>query len=78
MTEAQLPQELEEQAALYALGALESDDRRAFAVWLQGKSLSLRQAATAYRAVVEDLASATAPVPPPSGTPWATRESGCR
>ncbi|MDN5941720.1 MAG: hypothetical protein L0H94_07540, partial [Nitrospira sp.] len=64
MTEARLPQELEEQAALYALGILESDDRRAFAVRLQGESLPLRRAATAYRAVVEALASAVAPVMP--------------
>jgi anti-sigma factor ChrR (cupin superfamily) len=66
MTEVRLPQELEEQAALYALGVLESDDRRAFAVRLQGESLPLRQAATAYRAVVEALASAVTPVTPES------------
>jgi quercetin dioxygenase-like cupin family protein len=66
MTEVRLPQELEEQAALYALEVLESDDRRAFAVRLQGESLPLRQAATAYRAVVEALASAVAPVTPES------------
>lgn len=64
MTEARLPQELEEQAALSALGILEPDDRRAFAVRLQGESLPLRQAATAYRAVVEALASVVAPVTP--------------
>ena len=64
MTEARLPQELEEQAALYALGILEPDDRRAFTVRLQGKSLPLRQAATAYRAVVDALASAVLPVAP--------------
>ena len=64
MTEARLPQELEEQAALYALGILESDDRRAFAIRLQGASLSLRHAATAYRAVVDALVSAAAPVVP--------------
>jgi len=64
MTEARLPQELEEQAALYALGVLESDDRRAFAVRLQGESLSLRQAATAYRVVVEAMASTVTPVTP--------------
>jgi quercetin dioxygenase-like cupin family protein len=64
MTEARLPQELEEQAALYALGVLEPDDRRAFAIRLQGESLPLRQAATVYWAVVEDLASAVAPVTP--------------
>lgn len=64
MTEAGLPQELEEQAALNALGVLDSDDRRAFAVRLQGESLPLRQAAAAYRTVVEALASAVTPVTP--------------
>ena len=64
MTEARLPQELEEQASLYALGVLEPDDRRTFAVRLQGESLPLRQAATAYRAVVEAMASAVLPVAP--------------
>ncbi|NOS81739.1 MAG: cupin domain-containing protein [Nitrospira sp.] len=64
MTEARLPQELEEQAALFALGLLEPDDRRAFAVRLQGESLPLRQATTAYRAVAEALASGVAPVAP--------------
>lgn len=63
MTEARLPQEFEEQVALHALEVLDSDDRRAFAVRLQGESLPLRQAATAYRAVVEALASAVAPAP---------------
>jgi anti-sigma factor ChrR (cupin superfamily) len=64
MTEARLPQELEEQAALYVLGVLEPDDYRAFAVRLQGESLSLRQAATAYQAVVETLGSTVASVTP--------------
>jgi quercetin dioxygenase-like cupin family protein len=64
MTETQLPQELEEQAALNAIGVLEPDDRRAFAVRLQGESLPLRQAATAYQAVAEALASSVDPVTP--------------
>jgi len=64
MTEAPLPQELEEQAALYALGILDPDDRRAFAVRLRGESLPLRQAAIAYRAVTEALASTVASVAP--------------
>lgn len=64
MTEARLPQELEEQAALYALGILEPDDRRAFTIRLQGESLPLRHASTAYRGVVEAMASAVAPVTP--------------
>jgi anti-sigma factor ChrR (cupin superfamily) len=66
MTEARLPQELEEQAALYALGLLEPDDRRAFAVRLQGESLPLRRAVTAYHAVTDALASSVAPVAPPA------------
>ena len=64
MTEVRLPQELEEQAALYAFGLLEPDDCRAFAVHLQGESLPLRQAVIAYRAVTEALAAAVAPVTP--------------
>ena len=64
MTESRLPQELEEQAALYALGVLEPEDRRAFAVRFQGESLPLSQAATAYRTVVQALASVVAPVAP--------------
>jgi anti-sigma factor ChrR (cupin superfamily) len=64
MTKAQVPQELEEQAALYALGVLEPDDRRVFAIRLRGESLPLQQATTAYRAVVESLALAVVPVTP--------------
>jgi anti-sigma factor ChrR (cupin superfamily) len=64
MTESRLPQELEEQAALYALGVLDPEDGRAFAVLLQGELLPLRQAATAYRTVVQALASAVAPATP--------------
>jgi anti-sigma factor ChrR (cupin superfamily) len=64
MAEARLPQELEELAALYALGVLEPSDRRAFAVRLQGESLPLRQAVTAYKEVAETLASSVAPVKP--------------
>ncbi len=66
MTEARLPQELEEQAALSALGVLEHDDRRAFAVRLQGESLPLRQAVMAYHAVTDALASSVAPIAPPA------------
>lgn len=64
MTEIRLPQELEEQAALHALGLLEPDDRRAFAVRLQGESLPLRQAVMAYQRVTDALASSVAPVAP--------------
>lgn len=67
MSEARLPQELEEQAALHALGVLEPSDRRAFAVRLQGESLPLRQAATAYQAVTDALAASVTPVVPRAG-----------
>lgn len=66
MTEAKLPEELEEQAMLHALGVLDSDDRRAFMVRLQGESQLLRQAAMAYQAVTDALASAVVPVAPPA------------
>lgn len=67
MTETRLPQELEEQAALHALGALERDDRRAFAVQLQGESLTLRQAVTAYHAVTDALTATVPPIVPRAG-----------
>jgi quercetin dioxygenase-like cupin family protein len=59
-----LPQELEEEAALHALGILKPEDRRGFAVRLQGESLPLRQAVTAYQTVTDALASTVAPVSP--------------
>jgi anti-sigma factor ChrR (cupin superfamily) len=65
MTDARLPQELEEQAAFHALGILEPGDRRDFAVRLQGDSPSLRQAASAYEAVVEALGPVVTPVASP-------------
>ncbi len=64
MTEIKLPEELEEQAMLYALGILDQDDRRAFAVRLQGESQLLRQAATAYQTTTDALAAAVSPVAP--------------
>ena len=64
MIEARLPEELDEQAALYALGTLAPDDRRVFKVRLEGNSLPLRQATTAYQTVTEALALATAPIAP--------------
>ena len=67
MTEARLPQELEEQAALHALGVLELDDRLAFAVRLRGEALLLRQAVTAYHAVTDALADSVIPVDPRAG-----------
>lgn len=64
MTELKLPEELEEQAILHALGILEPDDRRAFMVRLQGESDLLRQAVTAYQATTDALAAVVAPVTP--------------
>lgn len=64
MTELKLPEELEEQAILHALGILDQDDRRAFMVRLQGESDLLRQAVTAYQATTDALAAVVAPVTP--------------
>jgi hypothetical protein len=66
VTELKLPEELEEQAMLHALGVLDPDDHQAFMVRLQEESDLLRQAATAYQAVMGVLASAVAPVTPPA------------
>lgn len=65
MTETKLPQELEEQAILHALGILDPEDRQAFMVRLQGESVLLRQAVRTYEATTEALAAALVPVPPP-------------
>lgn len=65
MTE-KLPEELEEQAMLHALGVLDPEDRRAFMVRLQGESDLLREAVRAYRATTGALADAVAPVSPPA------------
>lgn len=65
MTELKLPEELEAQAILHALGILDQDDRRAFMVRLQGESDLLRQAVTAYQATTEALAEVVTPVRPP-------------
>ncbi|HEU5406918.1 MAG TPA: hypothetical protein VFU48_04085, partial [Nitrospira sp.] len=66
MTEHKLPEELEEQAILHALGVLEPDDRRAFMVRLQGESDLLRQSVTAYQATTDALAAVVVPITPPS------------
>lgn len=66
MTEARLPEQLEEQAMLHALGVLDPADRQAFMVRLQGESELLRQAATAYQAVMDALAATMDPVTPPA------------
>lgn len=66
MTETKLPEELEEQAILHALGILDPEDRQAFMVRLQGESGLLREVVRAYQETTEALAAALAPVPPPS------------
>jgi hypothetical protein len=66
MTETRLPEELEEQAILHALGVLGPEDRQTFMVRLQGESELLCQAVMAYQATTEALATAVTPVPPPS------------
>ncbi len=65
MTEIKLPEELEEQAMLHALGILDADDRRVFMMRLQGKSDLLRQAVRDYEATTGVLADAVTPVTPP-------------
>lgn len=65
MTE-KLPEELEEQAILQALGVLDPEDRQAFTVRLRGESDLLRQAVRAYHATTGALADAVAPVTPPA------------
>ena len=66
MTETKLPEELEEQAMLYALGVLDPEDCQAFEVRLQGESDLLRQTAATYEAIVHALGTIVAPVTPPS------------
>lgn len=65
MTE-KLPEELEEQAMLHALGVLDPEGRQAFMVRLQGESDLLREAVNAYHATIGALADAVAPVTPPA------------
>jgi len=66
VTETKLPEELEEQAILHALGILDPKDRQAFMARLQGESGLLRQVVRAYQETTGALAAALAPVPPPS------------
>jgi hypothetical protein len=66
VTEHKLPEELEAQAILHALGILGPDDRRVFMVRLQGESDLLRQTAAAYRATTDALAAVVTPVRPPA------------
>ena len=66
MTDITLPEELEDQAMLHALGVMGHEDREAFLVRLQGAADHLRQATAAYQAVTEALANIVTPVPPPA------------
>ena len=66
MTETTVPEDLEEQAMLYALGVLDPEDRRVFEARLQEGSDLLRQTAAAYEATVYVLGTVMAPVTPPS------------
>jgi quercetin dioxygenase-like cupin family protein len=66
VTDTRLPEQLEEQAMLHALGVLDPSDRQAFIMRLQGESDLLRQAATAYQAVTDVLAATVNPVTPPA------------
>ncbi|NJN69446.1 MAG: hypothetical protein HC801_03550 [Nitrospira sp.] len=65
MKETKLPEELEEQAILDALGILDPEDRPAFMVRLQGESDLLRQVVKSYHATTGALTSVVAPVTPP-------------
>jgi len=66
VTDLKLPEELEEQAILHALGILDPDDRRAFMARLRGESDLVRQAMTAYQVTTGALAAAVRPIMPPS------------
>lgn len=66
MTEAKLPDELEEQAMLHALGILDHEGCRDFLMRLQGGFDHLRQTTAAYQAVTEMLAATVTPVTPPA------------
>ncbi|MGE0643602.1 MAG: cupin domain-containing protein [Nitrospira sp.] len=66
VTEMKLPQELEEQAILHALGNLDSEDEQVFKVRLKGESDLLRETTQAYETTLRALASAVAPVSPPA------------
>lgn len=66
MTDQKLPEELEEQAMLYALGILSPEERQAFMRKLQGESVLLRETVSAYGTIVGALADTVAPVTAPS------------
>lgn len=64
MTETKLPDELEEQAMLYALGLMPPNDRKTLMAKLQGEANFLRQTVVAYQAVDAALASTVVPRAP--------------
>lgn len=66
MTDVRLPDELEEQAILHALGVLDHEDRQDFLVRLQGTTDHVRQATASYQAVVQMLGTTVTPVTPPT------------
>jgi hypothetical protein len=59
-----LPDELEEQAILYALGILDPEDRQVFMMRMQRESALLRKTVEAYQTVIGALAGVVAPVKP--------------
>jgi quercetin dioxygenase-like cupin family protein len=65
VTEAKLPNEVEEQVILHALGMLNPEERQVFMAGLQGGSDLLCQTTAAYERVADALATAMAPVTPP-------------
>lgn len=65
MTETKLPDELEEQAMLYALGILGEEEHHVFLRRLQGESVLLPQTMNAYMAITSALAHTVAPATPP-------------
>ncbi len=65
MTETRLPEELDEQAMLDALGILDLKARPAFMEILQAESPFLSQAVTAYRAATDTLVFVVPSVTPP-------------
>lgn len=66
MTDQKLPEELEEQAMLYALGILSPEEHQTFMRKRQGESLLLGETVSAYRTIVGALAESVAPVRVPS------------
>ncbi|HMS84854.1 MAG TPA: cupin domain-containing protein [Nitrospira sp.] len=66
MTETKLPEELEEQAMLYAFGVMDPEDRLAFELRLEGESTLLRQTTAAYQAIIHVLSTVVVSVTPPS------------